>query len=68
MTTYTVVFPITGTASCTVVAESEEEAIEMAWQQPHELENWESHECIVQGNVFYGDTNEIEVQAHEDEE
>ena len=55
---FTVELPVSGTASCSVEAESEEEAIQKALigenEDPPELVEWEALEHIVTGNVFHG--------------
>ena len=60
---YSVTFPITGSWSVLVEAESEEEALEKAYNtDPDEGElTWTAVERVVQGNVFYGELNEIDV-------
>ena len=62
MAQYEVTLPITGIMFLTVEAESEEDAISKAQDEAvlSCLEEWESHEHIVQGNVFYGVKNEAE--------
>ena len=59
---YYVTFPVTGIAGVEVEANSEEEAIELAWQGDVVLEEWDIHSEIVQGNIFRGMQNEIDVQ------
>lgn len=73
---YTVELPFTGVAAILVEAESKDEAIEMAMntdmriQFPNTKNAWcdecEYHEKIVEGNIFFGVQNEIEV-TEEDE-
>jgi hypothetical protein len=64
MKTYNVRVPITGVADVQVEAESEEQAIELALDSvtSDDLTEWEGVRCVVQGNVFHGHTNEIEVE------
>lgn len=61
---YDVCVPITGIIWVTVEAENEDDAIEKAMESDElsrdNIEEWETHEIIVRGNVFYGHTN----QAH----
>lgn len=63
MKDYTVILPITGYLDVQVKAESEEEAIEQAYQEGSldELVEWEAHKKICEGNVCYALQNEIEV-------
>lgn len=69
---FDVAVPITGVIYVTVEAENEEEAIEKALESEEltleNIETWEAHRHIVQGNVFYGEQNEIEVVDEYDEE
>ncbi len=63
MKNYTVYVPITGIVKMEVKAENEEEAKEIALEDATltEVEEWEAHEEIVRGNVFYGVQNTIEL-------
>jgi len=68
MPKYNVTIPMTGLiAMDDIEADSEEDAIEKAMMSVSldELIEWEVHEKIVQGNVFYGVENEIEVEESE---
>ncbi len=58
---YTVVLPVTGSLYVEVKAESEEAAIEKAFEKDltvDMLEDWNVHREICQGNVFHGEQNE----------
>lgn len=64
MTTYYVQYPVAGQVGVEVEADSPEEAIEKGWDLtagPDAILDWEPMERIVQGNVFLGSTNSIEV-------
>ena len=57
MKTYTVLLPVTGTASIQVRAENEGAAIDAALSADLSAENldeWEAIREVVRGNVFYG--------------
>jgi hypothetical protein len=71
---YTVSIPATARIDILVEAESEKEAIEKAWEVEYNLEveeegdietvqigEFQMHEQIVQGNVFSGVQNKVEV-------
>lgn len=65
MATYGVSLPITGSVYVEVEANSEEEAIEKALESEvtsDDIEGWETHQQIVQGNVFYGQLNEAHAE------
>lgn len=74
MATYFVTIPFTGVIGIHVEADNKEEAKSKAWDADFrldatpgegaevELGEWEMHEQIVQGNVFHGGQNEIEVE------
>ena len=72
MKTYTIAVPITGVIYVDVKANSEEDALEAALESEDlsldKCEEWEAHEHIVRGNVFYGHQNKIEVVAEFDDE
>jgi len=72
MPTYTVTLPITGVLyAYDIEAESEEEAIEKAMGAPYtiqDIEEWDVHEQIVEGNVFHGHTNRASAQEEDAEE
>jgi hypothetical protein len=56
MKTWEVTLPVSGLVYTTVEAESEEEAIEKALNGDYTLEDiqeWSTHEKIVQGNICY---------------
>lgn len=57
--TWAVSFPVTGSYTVTVEADSEKAAIEAAWEADDGDLEWDRVERIVQGNVFYGSQNEI---------
>lgn len=64
MTTYDVYIPITGFIKLEVQAENEDEAINKALKKEvttDDIEEWETHNHVVKGNVFYGKLKEIEV-------
>ncbi|AGH31861.1 hypothetical protein VPIG_00003 [Vibrio phage PWH3a-P1] len=66
MKNYEVLVPITGYIIVEVEADNEKEAIEKAFESDElnidNINEWDTHEAIVQGNVFYGIQNEIEVE------
>lgn len=56
---------MTGVIDVEVEAENEEDAIEKALSSDltsDDISEWEAVRQIVQGNVFYGHTNEAEAQ------
>lgn len=65
MKEYEVLVPITGYIIVNVNAENKEDAVNKAFESDEltldNIEQWDSHECVVKGNVFYGTVNEIEV-------
>lgn len=64
MATYTVYVPFTGYCTVEVEADNEEEAIQKALDEAdiNDPTEWEATRKIVQGNVFSGVKNEIEVE------
>lgn len=73
MKTYYVTIPVSMALTFTVEAESEEQAVDKAFEAgvclnasgeecSPEIVEWEMHEHIVQGNIFYGVQNSIEVE------
>lgn len=64
MKTYYVEVPITGTINIEVQASSEQEAIEKALEsddlKTENITEWEAHEHVIQGNVFYGSLSSAE--------
>lgn len=68
MATYNLMIPIVGYAVIEVEADSEAEAKETAFNQIEleHIEQWESVEQIVEGNVFHGSLNRIEIELIED--
>ena len=66
MARYQVLIPITGYISVEVEADSEDQARETAFESEdltlENIQNWECHEKVVQGNVCYAVQNEIEVE------
>lgn len=65
MPTYSVRVPITGYAVVEVEADDEDAAIEAAVQKDLEMqdiEEWEHHQYVVRGNVFYGRLNEADAE------
>ncbi|MCY6957850.1 hypothetical protein [Clostridium brassicae] len=63
MKNYTVSVPISGWVCVSVEANNEDEAISKAFEEAtlEDLEEWEMHKCIVEGNVFHGLMNEIDI-------
>ena len=65
MANYTVVYPICGTVTVSVEADSKKEAIDKGWDHTDDKDNadvvWEPMTKIVEGNVFWGESNNIEV-------
>lgn len=62
---FSVTIPITGVIYAEVEAEDEEAAIERAFEgeySAHEIESWQMHRQIVQGNVFHGEQNSVDVE------
>ncbi|EPZ47610.1 hypothetical protein [Alicyclobacillus acidoterrestris] len=70
MKTYIVEIPLTGYVSVEVEAESEQEAIDRAFEeaQLEHIEEWDLHRQIVRGNVFSGLRNEIHVEEIDDDD
>lgn len=69
---YSVAVPFTGVVYLTVEAETEQDAIEFAMNADVTLEvegnevdtyEWEMHEHVTTGNVFYGVRNDISAEA-----
>lgn len=68
MTDYVVRIPITGYVIVEVEAESEEEAIEKAFNSEilsDNIEEWELHQQVVTGNVYHGMLNSIEIEKYQ---
>ena len=63
MRKYWVTVPVTARICVEVEAEDRESAIDKAFDEGtlDDIEEWEMHEQIVDGNVFYGLINEIDV-------
>ena len=62
--TYTISVPITGRVIVEVKAASKTEAIEKLWDRDEpwpDPDEWEVCEQVVEGNVFHGMHNEVEV-------
>jgi hypothetical protein len=70
MKNYRVAVPITGVAFVDVKAETEKEAIDLAFANVtiDNIDEWDAVPYIVKGNVFYGLQNEVEVECNEEEE
>jgi hypothetical protein len=76
MPKYSVIIPCTMTVLVEVQADDEKQAKEKAFETNFyaevkdggELLEFEAHEQIVRGNVFYGVQNEIEVSEIEDDD
>jgi nicotinate-nucleotide pyrophosphorylase len=70
MKTYGVSLPISGTVYIEVEAEDEDDAIEKALISDQcvldNIETWEAHRQITQGNFFYGTRNEAEAEPVDD--
>ena len=65
MKEYAITMPVTGTIYKEVQAESEEEALAKFYEletSNDDIEEWEMHEHIVKGNVFYGGTNDVDIE------
>lgn len=64
MRTYELTIPIAGVAYMTVEAESEEAAIEEAFNKisTEDIEEWEAFRAITRGNTLYAPLNEINVK------
>ena len=70
---YDVSLPITGVIIVTVEADSEDEAVQKAFESDQlvldNIESWSPHEKIVEGNIFHGERNDVDVDlAHGEEE
>lgn len=69
MKRFNVTLPITGVIYVDdIEAETEKEAIEKAMEQPltiDQVEEWQTHEQIVEGNVFHGHTNKASAEEVE---
>ena len=68
--TYLVIMPITGTVVKEVVAESEEKAIEQMFSgdldiSEKDINEWEMCPQIVEGNIFHGMQNEVDVEEED---
>lgn len=71
MAKFLVTMPITGYVCIEVEAEDEKDAIERAYDSEvnfNNIEEWDVHEHICEGNVFHGLMNDAEVQLIEDDE
>lgn len=70
MKLYTVAIPITGVILAEVKAEDEDAAIEAAFNRTDltldNIEEWDMHRQIVEGNVFHGLRNSVDVIAADD--
>lgn len=65
MKTYWVELPITGIVGLEIKAETKEEAIKKAFASDYTIEDiqeWEDHDHICEGNVFYGMLNSPRAQ------
>ena len=82
MNSYTVTIPVCGAITVLVEAENAEQAEERAFDCASDLHipsgqhsdhgevedfDWEPMTKIVQGNVFYGHLNKVEIEEHEEE-
>jgi hypothetical protein len=64
MTTYGISMPITGFIYKEVEADSEEEAkneFHKLELKTEDIEDWDIHDHIVKGNVFYGQLNDVTI-------
>ena len=71
MGTWNVTLPISGVIYTTVKADSEKEAIDKALEGEYtyeDIETWETHKHIVQGNVCYAVQWSAEAEEEPDEE
>lgn len=70
MATWAVAIPITGRACTEVEAETEAEAISKAIDEItiDDIEEWNAHEKVVEGNVCYAMLNEAYAENLDDEE
>ena len=73
MPTYHVFLPFTGVFFLEVEADSEDAAKDAAFEKDitlnakeAEIQDWNTHEHVVRGNVFYGVQREIEVEPAND--
>lgn len=70
MAEYTVTIPLAGAIHITVVADSQKEACERAWDRLNDVGDragdleYEYMEKITQGNVLYAPFNEVEVNEY----
>ena len=65
MKNFAVSVPIAGFIYIEVEAENEEEAKQKAFESDagvRDIEEWDMHEKIVEGNIFHGSLNEIEIE------
>lgn len=64
---YFVSVPILAIAKVEVEADNEEDAIAYALDRAtlENVDEWEAHKKLVQGNCFYGDLSEAEVTGEE---
>ena len=64
MATWTVIVPMCGSVTVEVEADTEEEAINKAFDNAsiddYPSSSYEFHRKIVSGNVFHGEINEVE--------
>ena len=69
MKTYSVDVPFCGRLVMEVLADSAEQAIEIAINEASldDVEEWGAHEHICEGNVFYGCCNDAEAVLVDDE-
>lgn len=67
---YYVTYPVAGQVTVCVSADSEEEAIEAGYDlvtHPEAMMEWDAMEHIIEGNVFCGSINSIDVEETDDE-
>ena len=66
MKTYGITMPVTGFIYREVKAESPNQALELFYSgvdlTKNDIEEWDIHEKIVEGNIFHGTINEMTVE------
>lgn len=70
MPKYSVQIPITGYVIVEVEAADEKEAIQKAFESDElsktDIEEWETHEHVCEGNVFHGSVNDASAELIKD--
>jgi hypothetical protein len=70
MKEYSVKLPVAGYAVVMVEADNEKEALEKALESEvklDDIEEWDVHEHIIEGNIFYGNCNDPEIDLEYDD-